>query len=154
MTLILTTPGGEQSEYKVAICENVCKTYLEDLYKLYNKDDRVIDLDSRQYELVESVTRLNVDEIVHPDEWLHCIKWSKFCRHEKDCSLEIFVARPKDSAFYYAIGSRGTLMVNRDNGIEIIKIHHNTVEVLSGETRYVCRKPMIEVIETKEPPLI
>lgn len=137
ITLVLIAPDETRAEYNILTCENVFKTYIQDLYNLYTGKYK----ETQAHEFVEPVTAVYVDEIIDPKEWLNCIKWSRYRREAENGSLELFVVRRNNCTFYYAIGPGGTLLVNRNN--EFMKIHPSTVELLTGETRYTCRKPTL-----------
>lgn len=142
ITLLLITPTGARAEYKLLICEQVSKAYLQDLYNLYI--GRVRDV---THEMVSPVTTIYVDEIVNPKEWLNCVKWARYrCKSDLE-SLELFIDRPKNPNFFYALGTSGTMLIGKNE--EIIKIHNVTLQTLTGKTTYTCRKPVINVIESR-----
>lgn len=138
ISLILSS-DSERVEYTLLICARVPVSYLMDLYSLY----RGIDTRPTGPGFVQTVTTLNVDEIVNPEEWLHCLKWSRFQKRGQDSSLEWFVARPKGSTFYYSIGDSGTLLVSRENPCETLRVNRETVEMVSGNSVEYCVKPLV-----------
>lgn len=140
MTLILIASNGQRAEYKILTCEYVLKSYIQDLYNLY-----IGKFINQAHELVQSATAIYVENVIHPKEWLNCIKWSRAQNMNNESSLELFVARSKNSSFYYAVGPSGNVLMNSNN--DVLKIHNSTVEILSGNIKYICKNPKIICIE-------
>lgn len=135
-----------RSESTLLICSNVYKTYLQDLHTLYTGLPPVHS--PPPYERVDSITVLRVPQIVDPKEWLNCIQWLRFYRvDETTACLELFVKRPRDSTFYYALGPEGKVLVNRHDVDETLHVHGSTVQVWSGADGNACRKPTLMTVD-------
>lgn len=135
--------GEEQREYSIAICSRVAQSYLSDLVTLYTGKEQ----SATTSDYVQSVTNLNVTEIIDPSKWFKCIQWSYYrCNKNHKC-LELFITRPSSSSLYYAVGEKGTLLVNRYNLKDLLKINDNTVDVLTGQSKLYCLKPTLKVID-------
>lgn len=115
-----------------------------DLYSLY----RGVDSSPTTGSFVKDVTMLQVDEILNPEEWLSCVKWCRYRHLGGDSkSLELFVARPTRSGFYYSVGEDGALLVSHENPNHSIKIHKETVETMTGESAEYCLRPTIMLVD-------
>lgn len=115
-----------------------------DLYCLYCEIESPR-LQPLQY--VKTVTTMQVNRIVPPSEWLNCIQWSKFQRLGRDrLSLELFIVRPSESNFYYAVGETGTVLMCRDSA-KTLKLNQDTVSVLTGASTSCCLKPSIRLVD-------
>ncbi|GIY73865.1 hypothetical protein CEXT_54921 [Caerostris extrusa] len=133
---------SERMEYSLLICSKVPVSYLMDLYCLY----RGINSPPMGPFYVKTVTVLCVEKVVDPEEWLYCIKWSKYQSQCEHSSLELFISRRNRSLFYYAVGDVGNLLVSRENN-HTIQIHSETVQMLTGITGEYCHKPAIYVVD-------
>lgn len=147
ITLLLINPEGRWSEHTLLTCANVPQSYLQDLYTLYTGKSQLQTVQEDQK--VESITALYVDDDqLDPSRWLHCIRWSRYREQDPNSRcLEIFIARPKESTFYYALGPRGTLMINRNNVHETLRVHESTIRMLSGHASPFCSNPTIEKVD-------
>lgn len=140
ITLVLSN-ASKHTEYTLLLtCERVPVSYLMDLYCLYHETNAP----TMGRCFVKTVTTLEVDgpTTTSPENWLTCIKWSRYQRRGSDASLEWFIARPKRSAFYYSVGETGTLLVSRDDPSNTLKINKETVDVLTGYG-CCCSRPMV-----------
>lgn len=99
-------------------------------------------------QFVKTVTTLQVEKIASPREWLNCIQWSRYQKLGSELSsLELFVVRPFDSNFYYAVGEEGTILMCRDSTTKTLKLNRDTVSVLTGGSNDCCLKPMIRMVD-------
>lgn len=145
ITLVLIAPDG-RSESTLLTCSNVYKTYLHDLYQVYTGLSAVHQ--PSLYEWVDSITVLHVPKLVDPKEWLNCLQWSRFYRVDESTGcLELFVSRPRDSTFYYALGPEGNILVNRHDVNETLRVHGSTVQVWTGEEGNACHKPTLMKVD-------
>lgn len=144
ITLVMTTPKGEHAEYNLFCCSRLPKTYLMDLYALY---EGIENQEQTVAEHVQSVTTLRVDKIVDPSLWINCILWSRYRRQGENASLELFVGRLKHSQMYYAVGTSGTLLMSPST---TIKVHTSTIQMLCGESKTNCSNPKIYWVDRKE----
>lgn len=106
-----------------------------DLYALYVGKTQEVSLPVQS-----SVVAMKVEKILDPSVWLNCIQWSRYRQEGDKKSLEIFVNRPVNSQMYYAVGTRGTILVGSN---ESIQIHASTVDILCGESKVSCSNPKI-----------
>lgn len=143
--LLVERASGKCAEFVLLICSRVSKSYLVDLYTLYL--GRTQEQENNLSEYVESINTFTVDEISNPDVWLNCISWSRYRQRDEKASLELFIKRPKKSEFYYAVGTAGTLLINRKNANDSIKIHENTVDILCGKSRLHCTNPTVILVD-------
>lgn len=139
MTLILKDKTLYQVEYNYLICSRVSTNYLMDLYSLFkgiNANTQILST------TIGTVTMMLVDEIIDPEEWLHCIKWTRYRRlSDSRKSLEWFIARPTQSRFYYSIGEDGTVLVCSKPPQETLVISRDTVQTVLGESGKYCQNP-------------
>lgn len=135
ITLIMVEKGN-QAEYNVLCCSRLPKTYLMDLYALYVGKSQ----ESSQPEWVQPIVTMKVDKILDPSDWLDCIQWSRYRQEGDKKCLEVFVRRPINSQVYYAVGTRGTVLIGQN---ESIQIHTSTVDILCGESKLSCPNPKI-----------
>ena len=145
ITLIMSTPKGERAEYNLLTCSRLPKTYLLDLYTLYvgrNGDEATVEA------TLPLMASLHVETIIEPNEWLDCIKWSRFRQEGHLKSLEIFVSRPFFSQHLYAVGEKGNILVDSDGFT--IKIHETTVQILCGESKVYCSNPKIVWVDRRK----
>lgn len=130
-------------EYTVLACKRVSVSYLMDLYALYlGKDTTLVPPVP-----VKSVVTLNVEKIIDPEKWLNCIKWARYQNQHTKLSLEWFIARPKNSGFYYSVGEDGSLLMPRNSYLNTIQIHPETVKTISGKSVRYCSKPTLCVVD-------
>lgn len=143
ITLVLTTLKGERAEYNLLCCSRIPKSYLMDLYVLYmgieNQNPTVT-------EPIQSVTTLQVEEIMEPNVWIDCILWSRYRQQGETACLELFVGRPKHSQMYYAVGTSGTLLISPS---ATIKVHESTIQILCGQSKMYCSNPRIMWVDQK-----
>lgn len=143
ITLILID-SEQRVEYTLLVCERVSISYLMDLYRLY----RGIKGHSVPSTRIKSVTTLNVDRVLDPKEWLKCIQWARYQHDGHASSMEWFIARPDQSAFYYSLGDGGCLLVPRDNTqLEMLEIHRETVSTVAGLNVNFCKQPVVKVVD-------
>lgn len=142
LTLVLVDSERRQ-EYGLLACQRVAISYLMDLYALYRDISGSPNVPPAP---IKPVTTLQVDRVVDPREWLHCIQWSRYQQRGKDASLEWFIARPTDAGFYYSLGEDGTLLMPRDNTrLEMLTVNPETVRTIAGQSTMYCNKPTLQV---------
>lgn len=141
MTLVLVDPEQRRKEYNMLVCERVSISYLMDLYSLYQAKDSP----RMPPVYVKPVTMLKVDELLDPEDWLNCIRWTRFQQHGGDTSLEWFIARPKGAGFYYSLGEDGSLLMPQDTRMSILSINPETVLGVAGQSSLTCSKPILQV---------
>lgn len=133
-----------EEEYSYLICSRVARVLLHDLYSLYTS--KRIECNGTGY--IGPVTSLQVDEIIDPEKWLHCVKWTRYNKAgDGHSSLEWFIARPKGSTFYYSVGERGTLLLSKDNLNNAMEVGRETVETYTGESNKFCKDPLMVRID-------
>jgi hypothetical protein len=129
---------GVEREYSYLICSRVPRAFVHDLYALYSLK-RIESSGS----FIGPVLLLRVEEIIDPEEWLRCVKWTRYRKvGHGDASLEWFIARPKNSAFYYSVGEEGTLLLSKDDD-DSIEIHRDTVCMFTKESSDFCHDPIL-----------
>lgn len=139
----MITPDGDRAEYTLLCCGRMPKTYLMDLYALYARKENQAESAS---EHVPPIVTLRVDALSDPSQWLDCIKWSRFRRQGERKCLEVFVSRPTQSQMYYAVGTKGDILIGPN---ESIKIHASTVNILCGESKTSCPSPKVVWVDRK-----
>lgn len=100
---------------------------------------------------IQPVTTLRVPRIVHPDQWFHCIRWTRYRKygHEGNSSLEWFVRRGRDNSnYYYSVGEDGTTLISTgDGGRTHLTVHPATVHAVAGLAKDYCCHPTLEVLK-------
>ncbi|GFR21041.1 hypothetical protein TNCT_570761 [Trichonephila clavata] len=51
--------------------------------------------------------------------------------------------------FYYSLGEGGSLLVSRENNMEMIQIHPETVRTIAGLSTDFCTRPTLQKIDFK-----
>lgn len=117
-----------------------------DLYALYRGENAP----QAPASFVKSITTMNVEKVLDPEEWLPCIRWARYRQVGNDASMEWFIARPTNSMFYYSLGEDGSLLVPRENNMEMIQINAETVKAIAGVSSMFCKNPTIIRVDKKE----
>lgn len=136
----------ERKEYTVLICDRVANSYLMDLYALYRGKSPP----HTPALFVRSITTMNVEKVVDPEKWFHCLQWTRYRRQGNESSMEWFVARPTYSMFYYSLGEDGALLVPRDSSMKMIEIHAETVKAIAGFSSVYCKNPILKIVDTEK----
>lgn len=142
VTLVLD--ADERKEYTLLACDSVSVAYLRDLFALYvGKDSQQVSTS-----LIQPIVTLNVDKIINPNEWLGCILWTRYKRSGDKSTLEWCIRQAGGRAsFYYSVGEDGSLLVPQEGSM--IQIHKQTVEVVTGLSTLLCRKPTLYVLNNE-----
>ncbi|GFT75882.1 uncharacterized protein NPIL_18941 [Nephila pilipes] len=99
---------------------------------------------------LKSVTTLTVDKVLDPDKWLNCIQWACYQQQGQKASMEWLIALPHLSGSYYSLGEEGSLLLPRENNMEMIQIHPETVRAIAGLSTEFCKKPTLRQVDLQK----
>ncbi|GFQ93069.1 uncharacterized protein TNCT_69021 [Trichonephila clavata] len=144
ITLVLVN-DQQRFEYTLLVCERVAVSYVMDLYALFTR----VNAPRMPNTPLKSVNTLRVHDILEPYKWLQCIQWTRYQQQGQKVSMEWFITRPNNSGFYYSLGEGGSLLVSRENNMEMIQIHPETVRTIAGLSTDFCTRPTLQQIDFK-----
>lgn len=141
----------DRVEYTLLSCSRVPVGYLYDMYFLYlaSEDEEQKYRSSGANEMITPVTSLRVPKIIDPNEWLTTgltfpsIKAYSVSSDGFNKSLEVYLARPKKSKSYFAVGKDGTILLSSVNQMYTIQLYKETVLMITKDTSEYCHRPLM-----------
>ncbi|KMQ82321.1 hypothetical protein RF55_23366 [Lasius niger] len=158
VSFIIEDPKGDRGEYVLLACDRIPMDYIYDMYFLYTGDYRNYDNDHpKKVDRLERNTILHLPSIIDVDLWLTgggstptttttsfpCIKCYTRSFDDRNQSLTVYLARPRNSKSYYALGKDGTLLLSADDENDMAYLRAETVNMLLRNTTEHCHRPSV-----------